>query len=76
MGRYWRKHPDKTLESLLGEFHGAGWRIESTNKYYKVYCPCEAKHKTTVHLSPSSGYYANHKLQWLYNQTCYNGSQQ
>ncbi|AGW40970.1 DNA topoisomerase IV subunit B [Leifsonia xyli subsp. cynodontis DSM 46306] len=74
MGRYWRKHPKKELEALLGEFHEAGWRIQDPPKYYRLYCPCSAEHKTFVHLTPSGGYYANHKLQWLYNLDCYTGS--
>lgn len=73
-GRYWKKHPKKELEALLGEFHEAGWRIIDPPTYYKVYCTCPEKHKTYVHLTPSSGYYVNHKLQWLYGQSCYKGS--
>lgn len=71
MGRYWRRHPKKDLEALIGEFHEAGWRIIDPPLYYKVYCPCPLKHKTTIHLTPSSRDYAQHKLQWLYHHTCY-----
>lgn len=69
-GRYWRKHPRKDLEALLGEFHEAGWTIENPPTYYRVRCPC-GKHQRWVHLTPSSPHYAKHVIQWLYNQTCY-----
>ncbi len=73
-GRYWKKHPKKELEALLGEFHEAGWRIIDPGTYYKILCPCPEQHKTMVHLTPSHRDYANHKLQWLFNRTCYNKS--
>lgn len=72
-GRYWRKHPKKELESLLGEFHEAGWRIVSTGKYYKVYCPC-GSHKRSIHLSPSNPNYVKDAVRWLFRQSCYEGS--
>ena len=29
LARYWKRHPKKDLEALLGKFHEAGWRIEN-----------------------------------------------
>lgn len=76
MGRYWAKHPKKELEALLGEFHEAGWRIKDPPKYYTVYCPCPLRHKTYVHLTPSTRDYAKHKIQWLYHHTCYGSNEE
>lgn len=52
-------------------FHRAGWLIFDPPKYYKCYCVCAEKHKTTVHLTPSGGSYIRNKTQWLERQPCY-----
>lgn len=70
MGRYWKKHPRKELESLLGEFYEAGWRIEDPPTYYHVFCPCGDHHRW-IHLTPSDPKYAQNTLRWLYRQPCY-----
>lgn len=70
MGRYWKKHPRKDLESLLGEFHDAGWRIIDPPRYYTVRCPC-GRHQRSIHLTPSDPKYAQNALRWLYRQQCY-----
>lgn len=69
-GRYWRRHPKKHLEALLGEFHEAGWTIEDPPTYYRVFCPC-GNHKRWIHLTPSGTNYAKNALRWLYRQECY-----
>ena len=71
MGRYWKRHPKKELEALLGEFHEANWKIvDPRKKYYKVKCPC-GKHTRTIHLSPSNPNYVRDTRGWLYRQPCY-----
>lgn len=71
MGRYWKKHPIKDLETLLSEFDAAGWRILDPPKYYKVYCACPEQHKRTVHLTPSNPQYTLDTRKWLQRQSCY-----
>ena len=70
MGRYWKKHPRKDMEALLGEFHEADWRIYDPPTYYQVLCPC-GLHKRWIHLTPSDPNYAKNALRWLYRQPCY-----
>jgi hypothetical protein len=67
---YWKRHPDKELEALLGEFHLAGWRIIDPPTYYQVRCPC-GDHKRSIHLTPSNRNYVRNALKWLYRQPCY-----
>jgi hypothetical protein len=58
---------------VLMRFHEAGWRIITLAKgggYYKAYCWCPLKHKTTIHLSPSNPKYALDKMKWLSRQEC------
>jgi hypothetical protein len=69
---YWKRHPKKELEALLGEFHEAGWAIDDPPRYYRVRCPC-GQHYRWVHLTPSSANYVRNALQWLYRQPCYKG---
>jgi hypothetical protein len=71
-GGYWQRHPKKELQALLILFHEQGWRIIDPPKYYKAYCACSQKHKTTVHLSPSGANYITDKEHWLARQPCYN----
>lgn len=74
-GRYWKKHPKKDLEALLGEFHDAGWRIEDPPTYYRVLCPC-GDHMRWVHLTPSGNGYVRNALHWLYRQPCYGSAKE
>jgi len=68
-GRYWKRHSDKDLEALLGEFHEADWAIEDPPTYYTVKCPC-GQHKRWIHLTPSDPNYARNALRWLRRQPC------
>ncbi len=68
---YWRTHPKKELQALLMRFHNQQWRIVDPPKYYKAYCLCNEKHKTTIHLSPSGANYIRDKDKWLQRQSCY-----
>jgi hypothetical protein len=52
--------------------HLSDWRIENPPKYYKALCPCPEKHRTTVHITPSSRDYLNNKRQHLESSTCFN----
>ena len=70
MGGYWKRHPRKEMEALLGEFHAAGWTITDPPKYYTVKCPC-GSHMRWIHLTPSNPNYAQDALHWLRRQTCY-----
>jgi hypothetical protein len=68
---YWTRHPTKDLQSLLILIHEQRWRILDPPTYYKAYCPCPDRHKTTVHLTPSGTKYRQNKLSWLKRQPCY-----
>lgn len=68
---YWKSHPRKELQALLVEFHEQGWTILDPPKYYKMRCACPAKHKTTLHLTPSNPDYELNKRKWLRRQSCY-----
>ena len=68
---YLKRHPNKELQLFLFELHLSGWIIENPPKYYKAFCTCRGKHRTTIHLTPSGRYCANHKRQHLYNTTCF-----
>jgi hypothetical protein len=73
---YWKKHPIKELQAILFEFHDQGWAIMDPPKYYKMYCKCPAKHKTTLHLTPSNTNYGKDKRGWLHRQPCYKQTQE
>ena len=68
---YWKTHPKKELQALLMRFHLQGWRIIDPPTYYKAYCGCASKHKTTIHLTPSGANYVLDKEKWLQRQPCY-----
>jgi len=68
---YWKTHPNKEIQALLMKFHHQGWRIIDPPKYYKAYCACSGKHKTTIHLTPSGANYVLDKEKWLQRQSCY-----
>lgn len=68
---YWKRPQRKEIQQLLMTFHEANWRIKDPPTYYKVYCPCEALHKGTVHLTPSDPNYTKNKMAWLHRQPCY-----
>lgn len=70
---YWRKHSRPELQTLLVSLDANGWRIQDPPTYYKAWCPCEGKHWTTIHLTPSNPNYALNKRKWLERQPCYKG---
>jgi hypothetical protein len=68
-GRYWKRHPVKELEALLGEFHEEGCTIQDPPTYYRVACPC-GDHMRWIHLTPSDPNYVKNALKWLRRQPC------
>ncbi|MEY4961358.1 MAG: hypothetical protein RLZZ249_55 [Actinomycetota bacterium] len=72
---YWKRHPNKEIQRFLIELHLQGWRIQDPPKYYKALCGCPEKHRTTIHITPSGGYYLNNKRQHLRNMTCFGESE-
>jgi hypothetical protein len=66
------RHPVKELESVLQEAEARGWRVTKKPKgYFKLWCPCEAKHRKTVHLTPSDPNYERNLRAWLRRQPCW-----
>lgn len=65
------RHPNKELEQLLRLFEQQGWRVIKGRKYFKTYCPCEGKHKKTVHMTPSDPNYELNVRKWLQKQPCF-----
>lgn len=64
------RHPKKDLEALLRDAEACGWVFEKKNGYYKGKCGCEAKHRKTVHLSPSDPRYVLNTRKW-FERTCW-----
>jgi hypothetical protein len=65
------RHPRKELEGLLRDAEEQGWRVVKDRLYFKLKCPCAAKHFTTVHLTPSNPRYQLNKRKWLVRRTCW-----
>jgi len=65
------KHPDKDLEAVIREAEKKGWRTEKGSAYFKMYCPCDKKHKKTVHLTPSDPNYRRNLIGQLKRSTCW-----
>lgn len=71
-----RKHQKKEIEEVLKLAENAGWRVETPKKgKFKLKCPCPEKHYRTVALTPSSGYYPDHLLDWLQGKECWRGQE-
>jgi len=68
---YWNRHPNKELQLILLELHLSGWKIKNPPKYYKAFCSCPQKHRTTIHITPSGRYYLNNNRKYLLEYTCY-----
>jgi hypothetical protein len=65
------RHPIKELEKVLRDALSQGWRVDRDKKYFKLRCPCEAKHFKTVHLSPSDPHYERNLRGYLRGRTCW-----
>ena len=63
------RHPDKDIEAVLTQAEAHGWTFLPGKKYWKGRCGC-GDHLKSVHKTPSSGYYANHLVQW-FRRTCW-----
>jgi len=59
---------------LIGEFVRAGWSVQYEVEPAQVTCNCPESHKTFIRQQGMSDGYANLKLSWLFNETCYVGS--
>lgn len=64
------RHQDKHLEGVLSDAEKRGWRVEKGRKYYMMWCPCGAHHKT-VRLTPSDPNYRRNLLGWLRRSGCW-----
>lgn len=64
------RHPDKDLERLLKDAEAQGWRVEKGSGYFHLWCPCEDKHKSSVHLTPKK-HYAKNLRKKLLRWTCW-----
>ncbi len=65
------RHPDKDLERVLRALEQQGWRVTRGQKYFKAWCPCEARHWKTIHLTPSSSGYRQNLVGQLRRATCW-----
>lgn len=72
------RHPNKELEAVLREAESRPkpWRVSKGKKYFKLWCACEAKHRRTVHLTPSDPHYERNLRQWLERQPCWNAKEE
>jgi hypothetical protein len=67
------RHPVKELEAVLREAEEKKpkWRVTKRKRYFTLWCPCAAKHKKTVHLSPSDPNYETRLRSYLKSRTCW-----
>ncbi|MGY6501657.1 MAG: hypothetical protein ACXIVQ_12315 [Acidimicrobiales bacterium] len=56
-----QRHPKKDLEALLQFAEGLGWRVVRKGKYFSCYCPCPAKHRESIAMTPSDPNYGRNK---------------
>ena len=56
---------------ILGEYRQAGWTARGPVELLSVHCPCPTRHKTFIRSDISSEAYVQHKLGWLFHETCY-----
>ncbi len=65
------KHPDKDLREVTDRADEQGWEVSRGKGYFMMKCPCPAKHKKTVKLSPSNPRYRRELLGWLRRSSCW-----
>lgn len=65
------RHPVKELEAVLREAEEKQRRVTKRNRYFMLWCPCDGKHKKTVHLSPSDPRYEVNLRSYLSSRTCW-----
>lgn len=65
------RHPSKELEEVLRQAERQEWTVERGRKYYKLKCPCAAKHIKTVKITPSGTNYRRNLLGQLNRATCW-----
>ncbi len=64
------RHPRKDLEAVCVLIERAGWRVISTGRYFKAFCPCGG-HFRTIHLTPSGANYLTNLTHWFRRQPCW-----
>ena len=65
------RHPRKDLEAVLRAAEDRGWRVTKGKGYYGLWCPCPARHKRWVALTPSGSGYLTNLVSWLERQPCW-----
>lgn len=65
------RHPTKEFEHLLDGAEDQGWTVERGAKYFKMKCPCEAKHMKWMHITPSDPNYLLNLRKKLARDTCW-----
>jgi len=66
------RHQKKEIERVLKLAEKAGWRVmKPKSGKFKLRCGCPDQHYRSVALTPSSGYYPDHLLDWLRNLPCW-----
>lgn len=66
------RHPVKELEAVLSEAESKDWRVtKGKTGYFKLWCPCAAKHRRSVHLTPSDPNYERNLRAWLNRLPCW-----
>lgn len=63
---------DKELKAIRKEAEKQGWRV-IRGKKWKMLCPCPAKHKKGMSLTPSGPDYVKNLLGELRRATCWKG---
>ncbi|GGK61028.1 hypothetical protein Sme01_02640 [Sphaerisporangium melleum] len=67
------KHPDKEIRKLLDEAEDQEWEVvpPTGRGYWKIKCPCDDKHWSTVKISPSNPNYLKELRKKLKRETCW-----
>lgn len=64
------RHTRPELEKILRSLESQGWRV-TKGRYYKVKCPCNEKHMSTVKCTPSDPNYPLNLRKKLSRETCW-----
>lgn len=65
------RHPNTEFELILRVAERQGWRVTKAPRgYFRMWCPCEAKHKKSMHITPNKGYRRN-LISQLKRETCW-----
>lgn len=63
--------PENYHRHIVGEFREAGCTMSGARPILKAVCGCADRHVTYIRSGNLTREYANYKLHWLFNESCY-----